>query len=186
MKRLFVWGGIYFGVVLMVGLAALMWMARSFERSLEPKVALDQYAKLVAERTKGSEAYSFLPRDIDSAAERNAFYWQPGFLQGGEVICLRQKLPKLGLEDILSKLEQSGRKEVPNFEGIASPRCFPRYGISEPMDLFRDVGELPKGFRIFLFKSDLEDIKKDWNHNFLAFTAVSLNEREVVYYAEAW
>lgn len=54
------------------------------------------------------------------------------------------------------------------------------------MDLFRDVGELPKGFRIFLFKSDLEDIKKDWNHNFLAFTAVSLNEREVVYYAEAW
>jgi hypothetical protein len=51
---------------------------------------------------------------------------------------------------------------------------------------FREIGALPEDFEIFLHETDLADIRKNWNHNFLAFTAVSRARNEVVYYAEAW
>ncbi len=75
-----------------------------------------------------------------------------------------------------------------DFGGVIAPHCYPEYGLAKPTErnMFEGVAELPDGFRIFLFHSDLEDIKKNWNHNFLAFTAVSLSAREVVYFAENW
>jgi hypothetical protein len=188
MKHILKWIGAIVGIVLLMGIAGFGWMAYRMNAAWEPKVSLDQYATIVAKRAESSERYSFLPRNIDPGAEKSAFYHIPGFLQGGDVICLRQKLPKSNIERLLNELKQSGRKEVTEFGNIPAPRCYPKYGITKPSgnNLFEDVAELPSGFRIFLFKSDLEDIQKNWNHNFLAFTAVSLEAGEVIYYVDRW
>jgi len=175
-------------ILLILGIAGIALMAHSFKKSLEPKVSLNKYEEIVSTRADSSPRYSFLPVAIDAEAEASAFYHIPGFLQGGDVICLRQRFPKEKIAHLLSDLEQSGRTEVSDFGEIPAPTCYPNYGIDKPSgdNLFEGLSELPDGFRIFLFESDLEDIKENWNHNFLAFTAVSLSEREVVYYVDNW
>lgn len=48
------------------------------------------------------------------------------------------------------------------------------------------IESLPKGFRVFLFETDLEHVKKNMDHNSLAFTAVSPTTNEIIYYASQW
>jgi hypothetical protein len=184
MKRALRWIGGILGIFV-VGFG---WMAYDFKRSLEPKVSLDEYEEVVAKRAQTASAYSFFPPRIDPKAEKAAFYHIPGFLQGGDIVCLRQRLPQEEVAKLLSGLEKSGRTEVRDFGDIPAPHCYPEYELAKPTgnNLMEGVATLPDGFRIFLFNSDLEDIKKNWNHNFLAFTAVSLDAKEVVYFADNW
>ncbi len=188
MKRFLKWVGIVLAVLLALGAWLFIEGIRQFKEELRPKVALDQYEEIVRSRRDGSEYYSFLPASLDPSAEKASFLHIPGFLQGGDVICLRLKLPQNEVEKLLEELRASDRTEVAGFGNISPPRCYPEYGIPKISheDLYEVLGELPKGFRIFLFKSDLQDIEKNWNHNFLAFTAISLELGEVVYHVDNW
>lgn len=188
MKRFFKWVGIVLAVLLALGVWVFIGGIRQFKEELRPKVALEQYEEIVTPSRQASEYYSFLPSSIDPRAEKASFFHLPGFLQGGDVICLRLKLPQGEVDGILKGLKASGRTEVAGFGERLPPRCYPEYGIQEGSreDFYEVLDELPKGFRIYLFKSDLQDIKKNWNHNFLAFTAISIELREVVYYVNNW
>lgn len=182
------WAVRVLGVVVVVAVAGIVWLSNSFNEALETKVNPDLYSDIVATRTASSPKYSFLPKFIDPKAEAIGFYYVPGFLQGGDVVCLRLRLPEEKVAIIINELEASGRKEVEGFGDVPTPQSYPRFNItpSQRDNLFDGDGKLPSDFRIFLFESDLEDIQKNWNHNFLAFTAVSLDKREVVYYANEW
>jgi hypothetical protein len=65
-------------------------------------------------------------------------------------------------------------------------------GHSYPPDNFPDIKEdfkigylekLPDDFEIYLYETDMEKLG---NHGFVAFTAISLDKNEVLYYAESW
>ena len=43
--------------------------------------------------------------------------------------------------------------------------------------------ELPDDFEIYLYKTEMQKLG---NHGFAAFTAISLDKDEVLYYAESW
>lgn len=174
-----------FGLVTIVGIA---WLGYSFNQALETKVDPALYEDIVTTRISSSSDYSFLPKAIDPEAEAVGFYYVPGFLQGGDVLCLRLKLPTEKIAKLVDDLEASDRTEVDSFGDIPEPECYPEFGIpqSQKDSLSEKNRPLLLGFRIFLFKSDLEDIEKNPNHNFLAFTAVSFDKREVVYYADSW
>lgn len=173
---------------------ALKWMAiiaglvHAFHFSLEPKVTLEHYEEIVAARKQSSERYSFLPSQVSDTAETTAFHHVPGYLQGNDMISLRQTLPRVEIESLLKELEQSGRTEISDFGDLPAPHCYPEYESSKELrdGSVEGPDKLPPGFRIFLFETDLDDLKKNPNHNFLAFTAVSVAKREVVYHADRW
>ncbi|MDP2607566.1 MULTISPECIES: hypothetical protein [unclassified Oceanobacter] len=155
---------------------------------LEPKVSLEDYEEIISTKVKYSSSYLFLPSVIDTEAEATAFFHIPGILQGNDVLGLRQRLPKEKISRLLHDLEQSGRMEISDFGDISVSNCYPDYRIekSSEENSLGKLSELPEGFRIFLFDSDLEDIQENWNHNLIAYTAVSLSKREVLYCVEQW
>jgi hypothetical protein len=176
------------GVLILLGGVSLFWFGYSFKKSLEPKIDQSLYSDIVKVRVEQSDRYTFLPESIPQDAAKVGFFHIPGFLQGGDVIALRISLPAERVVSVLNDLEDSRRTEIASFEGIASPDSYPEYGMNKPgsENMFKGVAELPEDFRIFLFKSDMEDIKKRWNHNILSFTAVSTKRNEVVYYINNW
>lgn len=168
--------------------AGILWIGYSFNQALEPKVDPALYAGIATDHISSSSDYAFLPKEIDPEAEAVGFYYVPGFLQGGDVLSLRLKLPEEKVTKVISDLEASGRPEVDSLVNLPVSNIYPKLNISESQKdnpLVGD-GKLPSGFRIFTFKSDIADIEENWNHNFLAFTAVSLDKREVVYYTNSW
>ena len=128
------------------------------------------------------------PKSPPFDAEAVAFVHTPHFLQGGDYLTLRVRLPASSISKILAELEQSGRTEVKP-SALPWPRCYPKWDLTED-DVkkrhFESITELPSDFRVFLFRTDLKDIEKNWNHNFLALTAVSVERREVVYHVANW
>lgn len=174
--------------LVVVGIIGIVVMGYGFRQKFGPKTSIAQYSEIVEVRKQGSRRYAILPDSVDPKAEKVAFYHIPGFLQGGDRIRLRLKLPDANIKQVLAGLEKSGRLEASNSRGVGSRQCYPEFGIEMvPRDKLPDaVFTLPEGFRIFLFESDLEDIKRHPNHNFLAFTAVSVAKGEVVYFVDSW
>jgi len=107
-------------------------------------------------------------------------------MQAGESIILRLKLPSPHIETMLQDLKTSKRTEVTDLNHSSLHRdCYVDFGIKKLTEEM-PIKELPMDFRIFLFHSDLDDIQKYWNHNFLAFTAISTDRNEIIYYAATW
>ena len=182
---------IVLGVLTMMVVTAIIGIlviGYSFKKSLEPKIDPQLYKEIVAKRIERSKRYSFLPQEIPADAYKVAFFHVPGFLQGGDVVVLRVALPESQVKETLESLMKSGRKEITDFGDVPKPLALPEYGMKKPSgkNEFEGVYELPADFRIFLFESDLDDIHKNFNHNFLAFTAVSTQRGEVIYFVESW
>jgi hypothetical protein len=179
-------------VILLLGVSIIALLVFTFGRSMEEQLSakIDPalYPQIVQSRLKLSSDYRHFPSEIDQKAIRSAFYHLPGFLQGGDIVSLRVQLPDEEIEKVLAKLRSTGRREVTSFDPISAPRCYPKFGMSKSdrKGHFYDLDELPSGFHVFLFGSNLQDIKENWNHNFLGFTAVSPTLGEVVYFAESW
>ncbi len=155
---------------------------------LKPKVNPALYNNVLQARAEQSDHYSFLPKQIPQNAEKVAFFHIPGFLQGGDVIVLRLSLPAESIQSILKELEDSGRIKIEEFKDIPPPYSYPEYGMKKPgsKNMVEGVSKLPEDFQIFLFKCDLADIEKNWNHNIMSFTAVSQKRNEVVYFIDNW
>lgn len=176
------------GMALLV--ASCVWVVkREMDESLGTKIDAARYPEIVAARQSWGEGYKFLPKVVPFEAEEVSFVHTPHFLQGGDYLTLRVRLPASSIAKILADMEQSGRTEVKTFTTVPTPRCYPKWDLTErdvKKRYFESITELPPGFRVFLFRTDLKDIEKNWNHNFLAVTAVSVERREVVYHVENW
>lgn len=155
----------------------------------------NQYEKLVGSRVESTwpdlegspKRYSFLPARIPDDSEKIGFFYSPSFMQGGETIILRLKLPSSHLESVLQDLTTSKWTEVTDLNHTSLDRCcYIDFGIKRITEETASIKELPMDFRIFLFHSDLDEIKRNWNHNFLAFTAISTDRNEIIYYAATW
>lgn len=177
----------FIAMLIMVGCA---WMAlRVIYVDLDTKIDSTLYPAIAGDRIAQNPTYDFLPRSIPPDAEAIAFVHTPGFLQGGDTITLRMRLPQKTIVQLLADMRKSGRTEVKNFEPAPEPYCYPKWGLTET-DLKKhnaeNITELPEGFQIFLHHTDLQSIRDHWNHNFIAFTAISLERREVVYHVDNW
>lgn len=176
-----------FGIAVLTFLGLIIWGWIQFWNDLEPKISIAEYAQVVKLR-KSSPSYAFLPDEVHSNAEQSSFYHIPGFLQGGDVVALRQQLDAERIAKLLADLKASGRMEVADLEPLAMEHCYPQYNLkkSRKNNMFEGMNTLPSGFRVFLFDTDLADVEKNWNHNFIAFTAVSVERGEIVYYVNDW
>ncbi len=179
---------IFVGIALLIG--GCVWMVRQkVDEALGTKIDVVRYPEIVEHRRSWGDGYTFLPAVVPFDAEAVAFVHTPGFLQGGDDLMLRVRLPAPRVAKMIAELEQSGRTEVKDFAPVFTPRCYPKWNLTKD-DVkkrpYESITELPSDFRVFLFHTDLKDIEKNWNHNFLALTAVSVERREVVYYVENW
>jgi len=158
----------------------------SAKKSLDCKNDPKEYKSIVAERGEIS-LYSFLPKEVHPSAEKVAFFHRSGFLQGSDDIILRVKLPREIVRQELAALENSKRQEVSPSD-LPDLLTFPSYDASKRTgnDIAKALKELPTDYRVFLFETDLAQVKKHTNHNSLAFTAVSLTSNEIVYYVTQW
>lgn len=181
-------------LVMFVGMALVIggcgWIVkREVHESLGTKIDVARYSEIVEARQSWGEGYKFLPKVVPIEAEAVSFVHTPHFLQGGDYLTLRVRLPAPRVAKILAELEQGGRTEVKTFAPAFTPRCYPKWDLTAS-DVkkrhFESIIELPPDFRVFLFRTDLKDIEKNWNHNFLALTAVSVERSEVVYHVENW
>jgi hypothetical protein len=75
-------------------IASLIWDAFSFRRSLQTKTLPSDYVGVVQARANRSPGYAFLPKVIHAEAEDVSFFNVPGFMQGGDIVCLRLTLPE--------------------------------------------------------------------------------------------
>lgn len=180
------WLGVGLLAFVVLVLGAFIFFCYQFRESLRFRADPADYEWAV-HRYDTLSIYDILPRQIHPEAERVAFFYVPGFAQGGDYIGLRVILPVESVERILGELERSGRKEV-GTDAIARESTYPPYGLEKVKEdlVFSTVEKLPEGFRVFLHDTDLEDIRRNSNHNQMAFTAVSVERREVVYYAASW
>ena len=179
---------IFVGLALLIG--GCVWMVKQeVDESLGTKIDAARYPEIVESHRGWGEGYKFLPKVVPLEAEAVSFVHTPHFLQGGDYLTLRVRLPASRVAQLLAELEQSGRTEVKTFAPVPTPRCYPKWNLSEA-DVkkrhYESITELPPDFRVFLFHTDLKDVEKNWNHNFLALTAVSVERREVVYHVENW
>jgi hypothetical protein len=179
---------VFIGMALLI--AGCVWMVKQeVDESLGTKIDVARYSEIVEARRSWGEGYKFLPKVVPFDAEAVAFVHTPHFLQGGDYLTLRVRLPASSIAKIFSELEQTGRMEVKTFTPASTPRCYPKWNLTEDdvkKRQYESITELPSDFRVFLFRTDLKDIEKNWNHNFLALTAVSVERREVVYHVENW
>jgi len=169
-------------VVLIVLAVAGCWALKTaLEKSLESKTDPSEYSGIVALRKQMSPPtlYSFLPASIPSDATDVEFFYEP---VGGHLL-LKVVLPEDSFAAVVRDLEASGRtvvlpKDVPTF----LIDCYPdtmSHGATT-------VEPLPSDFEIYLFRTDLDDIQKNWNHNTFAGTAILRDTREVVYHIYVW
>ncbi|MCE5231577.1 hypothetical protein LLG95_18520 [bacterium] len=160
----------------------VIWFFYSINEATKAKTNPKLYAGIMADRPQ----YGNLPKQIPTDASQIAFYHVPGFLQGADEVILRVALPDAKVKQILEDLLKSKRQEVQlkDFDrlGIPIPRALPAFGSK--LRKYEDFSEPTTDFRIFLFNCDLDTIHKNWNHHFLAFTAISMQWGEVVYFAE--
>lgn len=179
---------IFVGMALLIG--GCSWIVKQkMEEALGTKIDVTRYSEIVEARRSWGEGYSFLPKVVPIEAEAVSFVHTPHFLQGGDYLTLRVRLPAPRVAEILAELQQSGRTEVKTFAPAPAPRCYPKWDLTKDdmkKRYFESITELPPNFRVFLFRTDLKDIEKNWNHNFLAMTAVSEERREVIYHVENW
>ena len=175
-------------VLILCGVGIMAFISHQFNKSLEPKVNPDLYPAIVSSRQENSARYDFLPKIIPPYAKQTAFYHVPGFLQGGDTVILRIEVPALELKSELKKLIESDRDEISTFGDIPAPRPLVDFNIinEDSDDYYNLFSELSPDYRVFLYESNLKDIKENWNHNFLAFTAISEKANEIIYYVDNW
>jgi hypothetical protein len=179
---------VFIGLALLIG-GGVWMMKREMDESMGTKIDVARYPETVESLRSWGEGYKFLPKVVPFEAEEVSFVHTPHFLQGGDFLTLRVRLPASRIAKLLTELEQSGRTEVKTFAHVPTPRCYPKWNLTEDdvkKRQYESITELPSDFRVFLFRTDLKDIEKNWNHNFLALTAVSMERREVVYHVENW
>lgn len=174
-----------FALTFVAVIALLGWRVRTAFYSVEPTTDAARYPAIVADHAVWSSRYEFLPASIDPDAEAVAFFHRPKSPQGGDVIALRLRLPEEDGTALLAVLQASGRQEIQAFPPDTTPLCYPDFGIGHlksDKDYAGALKKLPAGFRIFLYETMIQAGPQ--NHSFIAFTAVSPEKREVVYYAE--
>jgi hypothetical protein len=177
-----------FAIIVVAAMVGLLVLGYSFNQAMRPQIDPRLYKEIAAKRIERSQRYRFLPPEVPVDAYKVAFFHEPKFGQGSDIVILRVALPESQIKETLESLTSSGRKEITDFGDVPKPHALPGFGMTKPSgeNKFEGISELPTDFRIFLFESDLDDIHKHFNHNFLAFTAVSTQRGEVVYYVDSW
>jgi len=175
------------GAIIVAGLLGAFWFVRSIDL-FEPVVDPSRYAQLVSDRAYHSIQYRFLPKTIPQDAIRVGFFHESGFGPAIDVIALRLLFSQAKTEEILSELESSGREEIDSLEslGFSTANVYPRYDMaSVPTEEIREnVSELPKDFRIFLYKCSSSKLKNQPIDCIFSFTAVSITRNEIVYFVK--
>ena len=174
-------------------LISILFLCLYFTFSSKTKTIVDpnDYPIVIEQLRNQGDGFDFLPNEINEKVVNKGLLYVPGFLQGGTIVSLRLKLPKEEILKLQSALIDSGR-EIVDDEGFFRDRFmnkYPKYGVrklKKGESFFTIVEPMGKSFEIYLYKSDLNDVQKNWNHNFIAYTAISKELNEACYYADQW
>jgi hypothetical protein len=157
--------------------------------ALSPKTDPALYEELIAPRLNSDPShYSFLPAKIPPAAMRVGFHHVPHFLQGGYILTLRLEMSPESINHIAMEIQSTGSTSSTNLPNEFTCYAYPPFSTAKrrTKGLFDGLSPLPADFQIYPFQTDLADLEKNWNHNFVGYTAVSTQRNEVVYYVNDW
>jgi hypothetical protein len=146
---------------------------------------VSKYEKYIRLYKESSPKWHHFPDSVPEQSLKAIFCQHPGFLQASDILCLRLQLPKNHILNIKKSLDSSSRIILENHDKLPLSHSYPPDNFTDIKEDFK-IGyleELPDDFKIYLYKTDIEKLG---NHGFVAFTAISLDKNEVLYYAESW
>ncbi|SHO45540.1 hypothetical protein [Anaerocolumna xylanovorans] len=120
------------------------------------------------------------PVSIPDNARDTAFYYTPRFLQGGEVWSLSYKTD---IAEVISREEAFRAKAV--WIGATSDYEAAEYGVTDSDFSYAGYDVLPEDFTVYLFYSKPYK-ENNWNHGSISMAAVSIEKRQLIFYAEDW
>ena len=154
--------------------------------AINPVVDSSQYYE-VRKQLGDSELIKHFPDSIPSNATNVVFYYFGGFMQAGASLQLRIELPKDNIAD-LQNVYHSKAKYI-FYGGYNNDHANMPEGI-------RTTSFLTSGTDQYLFPDNYEILVLDaqylgstgfeWNHGFSYGVVISLEESEIIYWAEDW
>ncbi len=180
-KRILIGCGTLAAIVVVAIIAFGIFLAHSFTRSLEAVTDVSRYSEIKA--MWPSNLVSHFPA---SAPESAAFFFQPGFLQGGSSLQLKVVMPASAVVDALHSYSP---KTLATFHGGGwSDHANASNGI--PTTHFftsgNDSMDFPDDYVIMVTEADAHNGGFSWNHGRTCGLAVSTQRSTVVYWAEDW
>jgi len=138
----------------------------------------DKYIRLYKET---SPKWHHFPDSVPEQSVKAIFCQQTGFLQGSDILSLRLQLPKNHILNIKKSLDSSSRIRLDNHNNIHLDHTYPPDNFPNIKDGFKigHLEKIPHDFVIYLYETGMQKLG---NHGFLAFTAISLDKDEVLYY----
>lgn len=188
MKKFLIGASIFSGIVLIL-LSPFAYMGYKFKQATKTQTDPQKFEAILTKRSEGGYKPNFFPQKIEENAEQVAFYYTPGFLQGGTTMVLRIKFPAGELIPLGDNFSTEKPLTVSNFSDAGfrdELRRLPPY--TQEWDYnWEELESLSGDFTIYLQSSnDLEQVKENWNHNEISYVAISYADREIVYYYNQW
>lgn len=169
---------ILFGLLTLTSACAGCFFA-SFQEVSNPYV----YEWLSRPRLGSSRLIDHFPKKIPEGAQEIRFFYQQGFMQGGDSVQLHLTLPPEKIKDIWDEYAPQAKEKLP-----ANTDAFPPIGdrTSAP-----DIRELyfPERFTLLVLGArpyEPEGSDFAWNHGETFGLAISPGSSEVIYWAESW
>ena len=129
------------------------------------------------------------PDPLPPSASRIRFSSFPGFLQGGAWIQVRMELPEREVKNIFDDAAEHARQHHDGGNSMTLLNERPD-GLCSASFHTSDSNEsaFPADYRVFIFdaKPYRPGSESAWNHGTSKGIAVSLQRKEVVYWAERW
>jgi len=162
--------------------------------SIRPITSISAYEKVLNKRWH-TRLVKHFPKTIPPKAEKQIFFYRPGYIQGGSTIELRMRMPSEFIErEIIegrkkAKLILRGDQESVGNDDPVSMICKSQF-MTFPKEEFQSENQLallPGDFEILLLSSrPYETDPISWNHGDCSGISVSRKRNEVIYWAEDW
>lgn len=188
MKKFLIGASIFVGIILVL-ISPFACMAYKFKQATKTQTDPQKLEAILAKRNEGGYKPHFFPKRIEENAEQAAFYYTPGFLQGGTTMVLRIKFKDEGLLPLSGDFSTEKPLRISDFtdSGFRDElRRLPPYTQDWEYN-WEELEPLDGDFTIYLQSSNnLEQVKENWNHNEISYVAISYADREIVYYYSQW
>jgi hypothetical protein len=96
MKKILIGASIFVGIILLL-ISPFACMAYKFKQATKTQTDPQKFEAILTKRNEGGYKPHFFPKQLGESAEQVAFYYTPGFLQGGTTMVLRMKFPEAEL-----------------------------------------------------------------------------------------
>ncbi|MES2508041.1 MAG: hypothetical protein V4599_15165 [Verrucomicrobiota bacterium] len=176
-------------MLLALGLGFMVLFGQGMAEVAQVQTSPKQYHRTRIKYYSESELDDHFPDQIPTEAKNVRFSFLPGFLMGGSHLYLQYETNPEALAKMRA-LAEKHRNPVCNLAGFIAD--VPEINqFHRPFDLASKpfVDRLGKDFDVYFFDKDFPEMKQDewvWNHGQSHGIAISVQRKEVLFWAEDW